>query len=633
MVNREHVHHGGKVPAYTHLVAELAVRICRQKQKEGEPFVILHLHCARVMLGPPGAQTTLRPEEYRARLGEHFAMAAIRRGLAAQSSSWRVGGLELKSGRRDRELQLCDLVSNASHADFRKCGSEAGAALRAALGAYDLSLSFLKILDRVNQLLKQEAIGLAVLTLAEWLLAPSGDAALRGEVVARLGLIREHLARMEPPSRDPHLSVLANWVELIVEVQRLPEFGARLADWMLAEIEGPLRSLIEPDAARKSLDWFAYALHLWALTARNHLGALMQARGESEALDRIAPSLAGSWEHTPLLMKGLVTQAVHLTDGFAHDRAAERMEVVARYFGDLSELYHVALPAIFPERVRSDVAARALGTWVQIEVLAGLCDPARLAKARVISDRAIDEFTATADKERQYQYRCQLKIAAGDLTRARQFLARSLRLEDDGHASIAHAIRSREGAANPVQGFALLHWLRLGIAALRSATEDAANFRTALESSGLLTSPWCAGKVPGYPTHGILRRVASIHALAGDPDAAVHTLRLLSNQIPLIIMDRIVLATIVMAGFLEVAGLLWATQPVRSRRLIDCDERGFPGLRQMLGPFREQAEGNVPALWAVVQPWQAAIDQALAGRILAPEVARIFFELTKPVDY
>jgi hypothetical protein len=293
----------------------------------------------------------------------------------------------------------------------------------------------------------------------------------------------------------------------------------------------------------------------------------------------------------------------------------------------------VALPAIFPERVRSDVGARALGTWVQIEVLAGLRDPARLDKARRISERAIDEFTATADKERQYQYRCQLEIAAGDLTRARQFLARSLRLEDDTHAFIAHAIRSLEGAANPAQGFALLHWCRLGVAACMSSTEDAAGFRTALESSGLLTSPWCVGKVPGYPTHGILRRVAVIHTLAGDADAAVHTLRLLSGQIPLIIKDRIVLATIVMAGVLEVAGLLWATQPIRSRRLLDCDESGFPGIRQMLGPFRDQAADDFPDLWAVVQPWQTAIDQALAGRIPAPDVARIFFDLTKPVDY
>src|SRR5690606_35376739 len=124
-------------------------------------------------------------------------------------------------------------------------------------------------------------------------------------------------------------------------------------------------------------------------------------------------SLAGQWEHATLLMRGLVAQGVHLTDCFEHDAASSRMEVAAKYYGELGSLFHVILPDVFPERVRSDLHGRALGTWLQSEVLGSLsqADASRLDRARQMSDIAIDEFPAEADKERQFQYRSQLEAA------------------------------------------------------------------------------------------------------------------------------------------------------------------------------------------------------------------------------
>jgi hypothetical protein len=107
------------------------------------------------------------------------------------------------------------------------------------------------------------------------------------------------------------------------------------------------------------------------------------------ALDELAPRLAGRWEHTHLLFEAWVAGAVHLIDRWEYEAAATRMQLVDEYYGGLGALFADALPGLFPSEVRSDMRARALGTWVQAEIARGLEDSERWAVARDLSDRAI----------------------------------------------------------------------------------------------------------------------------------------------------------------------------------------------------------------------------------------------------
>src|SRR2546423_13864849 len=110
-----------------------------------------------------------------------------------------------------------------------------------------------------------------------------------------------------------------------------------------------------------------------------------------------------------------------------------RMELVVAHYDDLAKLFRSVMPNMFSTPVRSDLKAKALGTWLQSEILAGVGRAGRTASARLISDRAIEEFCNRDDKERQYQYRSQLECSAGDFRAAREYLARSLRLDDFSH--------------------------------------------------------------------------------------------------------------------------------------------------------------------------------------------------------
>lgn len=224
---------------------------------------------------------------------------------------------------------------------------------------------------------------------------------LRDSAKKRLDEIRARLAQLGAPARDQNLALLSGWLEQTIEVRRAIELGDRLSTCLLDEIVTPVGQLLAGGPEGGSVDWFAYAIRTWILTAANHRGALRDAQGQTGAMEKLLPSLAGQWEHATLLMRGLVAQGVHLTDCFEHDAASKRMEVAAKYYGELGSPFHVILPDVFPERVRSDLHGRVLGTWLQSEVLAGLgrADATRLDRARRLSEQAIDEFPARTGQE------------------------------------------------------------------------------------------------------------------------------------------------------------------------------------------------------------------------------------------
>jgi hypothetical protein len=149
MANRERVRYGDRVANYTNLVAELVVRIFRQKLIEGQPDLSLNVICERVALRKDerGQIEFLEQDEYKKRLDEAVARMAVRVGMAAESSRLRIEQVRLIRGKKCRELQVCDLLSNASYCDYRKCGPDLGSRLRKAFGLYDFSLSLREIAD------------------------------------------------------------------------------------------------------------------------------------------------------------------------------------------------------------------------------------------------------------------------------------------------------------------------------------------------------------------------------------------------------------------------------------------------------------------------------------------------------
>jgi hypothetical protein len=637
LVNQEQVRYGDRATTYTNLVAELVLRVCQQKGLEGVPRLSLRLYPAKVVLGETAAGEIrfLQREDYIRRVREYLGFAAVRRGLARAEGAWRLEELHLRSGKDDPEMQLCDLLSNASHDDFHPCQPSTAQFLREAFGPYDFSLSYLEIIDRIDQLLAADALGLALLSLAERFCSEEMSEELRVAALRRLKEILKRLAGFGAPARDQHLALLSGWLEQTVEVRRAIELGYRLSTWLLDEVASPLVALLAGGPEAEALNWFAYALHTWALTACNHRGALRDAQNQSRQMHQHLPKLAGQWEHATLLMRGLVVEGVHLTDCFEHDAASARMEIAAKYYGGLSSTFHDLLPEVFPERVRSDLYGRVLGTWLQSEIFAGLCrsDAARLERARQLSERAIDEFPAQADQERQYQYRSQLEAAAGNFAAARRYLAQSLRLSEDSHEAIAAAIAALAEQSLFAEGFAQLHWFRLGVtASLDGHREEADAFRSAVDRAGALDWRWSRADGPtDYPAHGILRRAAVLHALRGKAEPATESLHRLAHLLSGEQARHFVLQTVRLAAHAETAAVLAPRQAKTAKRLLDSAAADCRGLKQLLSLLQAEVAADFPGIWRAFSDWPPAVDAALQGNL--PAEAQQLSRLARRVGY
>jgi hypothetical protein len=626
LVNLEGVRYGDRVTTYTQMVAELVLRVLRALAARGEPRVDLYLRGAVVVLGEraDGTPIFLREREYDERIQKALAFMAVRRGVAVELAGWNVESVKLGSGRRWRELQVCDLISNSSHSSFKRLGPETRQVFVEAFGSFDQTLVLRELYDRVDDLMLDRSYGRALMLLAEAGITPvqSKDEGFRRRIVA----VVERLATLGARARDPELLALVTWLEQIIEHQRAVEEGKMIAAFLLREVDAPLTKQLDLGSSAGEIDWFTYALHRWTLTAANHLGDLGGARIAAAQLDALTPALAQRWEHVTLLMQGLIAQAVHHTDCFAYDDVAARMKVVTSYYGELSSLFSAAMPEVFPAQIRSNARAEALGTWVQTETYAGLRDPKRLDVARTLSDEAIAEFSTEDDKARQRQYRSHFEGLAGNFAEAREQLGRSLGLDVFTHDAIGKAIVAI-GKSTP-QGFALLHWLRLGHEVLAVVGAEREEYLAAVKASKVLDLAWFTGGFDGYPVHGILRQAAVIHAIQGSVQGAIGNLTHLRRA-----KRGTVLSTIVLAATVEVAGILWAKHRKDAEALLDSKDATRLGALQQLQALGHAAKDDVPELWAVFAPWEAKIRAALAGGASAQDPKDGLLGLARVVPY
>lgn len=625
LVNAEGVRYGDRSTTYTQMVAELVLRVLRELARQGEPQVELHLWGAIVVLGRDGRDQPifLQEEEYNERIQKALAFVAVRRGLAADLAGWKVASMRTASGKKRRELQVCDLLSNSSHAGFKRLPADTERLFRDILGAYDQTLVLRELFEKVDDFLAAGALGRALMLLAESGIDPTQvhDEAFRRRVTRAVG----RLSGLGARSRDPELATLVTWIEQVIEHHRALKEGRLLASFLLQQVEAPLRALLEATGRASELDWFCYALHRWTLTADNHLGDLVGGRVTVGKLDALTPSLAQRWEHVPLLMQGLIAQAVHRTDCFAYDDASARMKVVSGYYGELSGLFSTLMPEVFPETIRSNPRAEALGTWAQTETYAALREPKRLVTARDISEDAIAEFSSDDDRARQWQYRSHLETIAGDFAEARKYLAKSLGLQVYTHDAIGGAIAALREPR--LQGFPLLHWLRLGRAGAMLAGERE-EFFAALKVHKTFSSPWLTGGFDDYPVHGILRQAAVIHALQGLVSEVMGSLTHLRRA-----SSGLVLSTIVLSATVEVAGLLWAKHRPGALALLDGKDKDKPGALQQLQALSHAAKEGVPELWVVFEPWEGVIRSVLGGNLAGRDPKDVLLGLTRVVPY
>ncbi|MEI6807633.1 MAG: hypothetical protein WCN95_02840 [bacterium] len=599
LVNAERVCFGDRVATYTSMLAELVMRIGRRKLIEGEPRIDLHIVAARVLLSGKEAELTFIEEpDYRRRLDEQLAFANIRHGLARECANWRIADLKTGSGKERYDLQLCDWISNASYGNYRRCTDPVGAELRALFGDYNQTLYLREPLERAERYEADGSYGLAILTLAEIAVSKQAPALQTAGSPQLLAKVLDSLTRLGHRARDPQLQVLIDWVEQVVDQHRSLSLGLQATGWLRTQVYEPLALRLGKER-EPVLDWFSYALAWWSVTVYNHLGDIHGAQSHANILAQFGSRLAGSAEHSTLLSRGLIARAVHLTDCFEHAEAARMMAKVAgTYEGVMTLLMEELGGSQGP--VRSEIKAMALGTWLQAEMYGGLKDPALFDHARILSDKAIAEFTDDMDRSRQFQYRCQIETFAGKLGDAHAYLAKAVSAADDSHEAIANAIKGLVAHGIGAEGFPLLHWMRLGVA--EHETPGAPHydeFIRAFNKDNFEETNWCRGQKAYYPAHGILRLLCRIKVFAGDQNGANRILEALNRLIVQARSVPVVLELIQLATLCEAASGSFS-DPHFTTNLFTSDRANNPGIAKILARVKQHAGVGFPTVSALL---------------------------------
>jgi hypothetical protein len=589
LVNVEGIRHRDRIEAQVAMTAALVARIALGVSRSSRAPVRLFLHLARVTTyDAEGTRTRIAEREYVVALQTELALTMVRHDLPA--ARWQAEVAGIQSASASRRLQVCDLISHASHDNFSPIDSRAAQALRAAFAALDFSLALPLAIEQAERSLAAGSVAMAIQLVAEREIGrlPQSRQAGAGLIVRAVAT----LAELSDIARGDQLEQLLAWMRRIVAERRDFALADATCRWILDNVETPLVQRIERPA---ELAWFRFALRAWMLTSLNQQGRLTEGRKLAAEMEALIPEVAGLWDHSASLLGGLVTIAVHEMHCREFASAAARAEAVAGFYGSLSELFSAAMPGVFPERVRSSLRGKALGTALQARLGLGLNDEAAIAAARRLSDEGLFEFESKAARARQHQYRALLETICSDFPAARKHLGLALDTSAD-HAALSTTI-----AAIPTlhQGFPLLHWLRLGTAAhVAGDAAEAQAFLAAFEAHDWRGSDWCHGKLDRAPNWAIMLHLAVLEAALGDVNRSSALLRRLANlhdQQP-----APTLAVVVAVGFARVAALHWSRNDARARQLLMGGHPKFPALSRVL-PALRQSTADFPSHRVVVE--------------------------------
>ncbi len=632
LVNTERVVFGDRATTHINLLSEAVVRIFQHLESKHGESISLRVFPAAMYLGktPEGDPDHIRDSEYALRLYEAIGYINVRRGYAYRASRWHLHEVKIGPGQGWPELILCDLISNASYANFRKLDSATKSQLKNAIGAFDFSMQVREIADRVRFLIDEGSIGMAIVAIAEHLAGDHEHKRSYPDAEYDLRRLIEAMESMPMRLRDPQLKQVVYWLEQIIDGRRDLNLGRTLIAWIRQNVLQPLSKSTK--LSGRAIHWFEYHLATLSMTCCNHAGLLLEGAGEASTIQKLAPPLSRQWQHTGALSQGLIAVSVHKTDCMQFDEASDAMRKLVSCDEAIASLF---ANEMFDEdgKVTSDVRAQSLGTWLQSEIFAGKSDPARLDLARTLSERAFDEFTDPMDIERQYQYRCQLETAARQFSLAKEFFAKSLSLPPDtDHEGIAKTITDLVTHSPFAQGFALLHWFRLGTAALTLDRDSSFSkqFVSSVEGQKLLKCDWCTGIHTNYPAHGVLRRVAIFHALQDQKKQALATLSHYSRLAPGA-RNQLTLLIIAIVAVVEVAGLFWQNYESESRTLLEA--KNGPALNRMLAQTKKLGIDKLPGIQRFLGDLTECVNQWISGSSDEDLHRRRAMEIARRVDY
>jgi hypothetical protein len=553
IVNNSGLGEGSVTRTYTHMVAELIVRLYAQlRERHPEGRVVIDLMYAVVKIGKryqgrdyfyaqghipsevenDGHAILIKGDKYKEAIRREVIEEVIH-GLGVHEFEAHniLGDLKERSARRHPMLRLCDLISNLSYNYAQRLTSafHERDRLQTLLAPLDFQLHPLRAELIAEELADHHALGQALL----FVLTELGSPDLSKVAKRRLKLLTKELTRelsaLPEDERSRELATLRDALTDLVQRVRDSERAERLYQDLCEHVIDPLAALLEGTEGALRLKGERFELLNQALANANHAGDIKRSVARREALLALYPEVAHRYELIEVLFEGRLNVAMSYHDTFEFERGVEIAESVVAFYQELQAVIGgFADAGLLAPNLNVPLCGRALGASMQIQRALITRGEGDVERAHELGSEALAEFSSSpANRARVYQQFAHLEALEGEFESAWGSLLLGLTPErspleglDACRVACVDWVKARDLkdlSTQFVSAFGVMHALRLScLHAWAEPSSIGESTHTLLKHTEALIQQLQEAGCDDYPLHALMRYSAELAAHHGE---------------------------------------------------------------------------------------------------------------------
>ena len=365
-------------------------------------------------------QTTIELKEYSERIKEKLYMKLAEKDLFL-SKNCKVN-FELSSARKNPKLQISDVVCNSKLTLGSKKFSEEQKELLDKIfssSKYVFNVFRTDFQKKISDYLIQNNIVDAIFMINE-----VDEPRLKRELI---NLLINNINNMPSINLRLQFELLSLKIRTVIDVQR----NLVLCEKFLVNIQENIINKIEKEdfiINKLKLD-----VSLYLLTIYTHLGNNIKSKQQLIISKKELEKISGSWDFLEYYYIYKNREAIYYNTCFNNK---ETINVLTEAIKKLEHVLDTMKEIDEFGNVKSSNLAKAAGT--RLQAYTNLITPNTTnelrdeyyKKAVLDSEFAIEQFVSEMDKRRQYQYRCMLELAYGNLEQSLIYLMKVVGLNE-----------------------------------------------------------------------------------------------------------------------------------------------------------------------------------------------------------
>jgi len=301
-------------------------------------------------------------------------------------------------------------------------------------------------------------------------------------------------------------TVLNSYYDAINIYRKLNEFEYEITKFIEEILPLLSQKLQQYDKRPEDIIWAYCYGYMILLTLYNHKGDIKKFESAYNDAGKILGKAGFDLDTLPYYIRINVLRGVHLTNQYAFSKAYEQMSILEK---NLNEAFAFISEVDNNIIVKPRIVGEIIGTELQALMYNTLFTGGNWEEVQKLSDRAIERFLYSDDRNRQYQYRAQIETYAGNFDKAREYLAKSIQSNDKTDDALLQTILQKK------LSFELLHLLRIWyVEAIKNAEKanDIYDILTRTLSQNAAQINEIMG-MKAYPIHTILRYLMVLYGL------------------------------------------------------------------------------------------------------------------------